>query len=208
MLGWINEDLPGRFDFVWYWLEAVWVREGKSGIILDTANSESDYDKLFDDIIGIVGEYFITEDGALQPEALERVLKVLLKVPKLNASFIRNLLYPLWKKRYRRVALQTLAKLLLQRPAIRAMLTDFVMTLAESEDAALRKDTIDILLLKGGLYPNLRSLSSQLEAYSLDLMDELTTKQQRETAEEVEENVMKKLKLESSENLEEIEERP
>ena len=209
VLGWINEDLPGRFDFVWYWLEAVWVREGKSGIILDTGNSESDYDKLFDDIIGIVGEYFITEDGALQPEALERVLKVLLKVPKLNASFIRNLLYPLMEEaRYRRVALQILAKLLLQRPAIRAMLTDFVMTLAESEDAALRKDTIDILLLKSGLYPNLRSLSSQLEAYSLDLMDELTTKQQRETAEEVEENAMKKLKLESSENLEDIEEAP
>lgn len=209
VLGWINEDLPGRFDFVWYWLEAVWVREGKSGIISDS--SEGDYDKLFDDVIGIVGEYFISEEEDAQvnevpipPGSLERVLKVLLKVPKLNASFIRNLLYPLMEEsRYRRVALQSLAKLLLQRPALRAMLTDFVMTLAESEDAALRKDTIEILLLKGGLYPNLWSLSSQLEAYSLDLMDDLTAKQQA-AAEEIEENAMKKLKLESVENLGEI----
>ena len=208
VLGWINEDLPGRFDFVWYWLEAVWVHEGKSGIILDSHDgATSDYDKLFDDVIGIVGEYFISEDDEeeglevpVPPGSLERVLKVLLKVPKLNASFIRNLLYPLMgESRYRRVALQSLAKLLLQRPALRAMLTDFVMTLAESEDEALRKDTIEILLLKGGLYPDLRSLSSQLEAYSLDLMDDLTAKQQ--AAEEDEESSMKKLKLESKENV-------
>lgn len=212
VLGWINEDLPGRFDFVWYWLEAVWVREGKSGNLMTEIGEESkaaDYDKLFDDIIGVVGEYFIADEEdevpkEIAPGALERVLKVLLKVPKLNASFVRNLLYPLIEEsRYRPIALQALAQLLLQRPALRAMLTDFVMTLAESEEADLRKDTIEILLLKQGLYPNLRSLSSQLEAYSLDLMDDLASKDSKETSGESE---MKRLKLESSENLEIIDE--
>lgn len=212
VLGWINEDLPSRFDFVWYWLEAVWVREGKSGNLMTEIGEESkaaDYDKLFDDIIGVVGEYFIADEEdehpkEIVPGALERVLKVLLKVPKLNASFVRNLLYPLIEEsRYRPSALQALAQLLLQRPALRAMLTDFVMTLAESEEADLRKDTIEILLLKQGLYPNLRSLSSQLEAYSLDLMDDLASKDSKETSGESE---MKRLKLESSENLEENDE--
>lgn len=208
VLGWINEDLPGRFDFVWYWLEGVWVREGKSGNLKkadESSEFSSDYDKLFDDIIGLVGEYFIADEDdegpkEIVPGTLERVLKVLLKVPKLNASFIRNFLYPLIEEaRYRPVALQSLGQLLLQRPASRAMLTDFVMTLAESEDSDLRRDTIDILLLKQGLYPNLRSLSSQLEAYSLDLMDDLASKEQ--TANLTGESAMKKLKLESNENL-------
>ena len=213
VLGWINEDLPGRFDFVWYWLEAVWVREGKSGNLMTEIGEESkaaDYDKLFDDVIGVVGEYFISDEGdeeeskEIIPGTLERVLKVLLKVPKLNASFVRNLLYPLIEEsRYRPIALQALAQLLLQRPALRAMLTDFVMTLAESEEADLRKDTIEILLLKQGLYPNLRSLSSQLEAYSLDLMDDLAAKGAKEISGEKE---MKRLKLESIENVLEISE--
>jgi hypothetical protein len=221
VLGWINEDLPGRFDFVWYWLEAVWVREGKSGNLMTEIGEESkaaDYDKLFDDIIGVVGEYFIADSDAdaeavegdnkeIVPGALERVLKILLKVPKLNASFVRNLLYPLIEEsRYRPIALQALAQLLIQRPALRAMLTDFVMTLAESEEADLRKDTIEILLLRQGLYPNLRSLSSQLEAYSLDLMDDLASKDSKEVLSGSgpgtgNENEMKRLKIESVENL-------
>lgn len=205
VLGWINEDLPGRFDFVWFWLEAVWVREGKSGNLESSTSEEivTDYDKLFDDIIGLVGEYFISDEEDEEkrsdnPSVLERVLKILLQVPKLNASFIRNLLYPLIEEvRYRPIALGCLARLLLQRPALRAMLADFVMTLAESEDASLRKDTIEILLLKSGVYPNLRSISSQLEAYSLDLMDDLTGKETTVSGE----SAMKKLKLESSESL-------
>ena len=216
VLGWINEDLPGRFDFVWYWLEAVWVREGKSGNLMTEIGEESkaaDYDKLFDDVVGVVGEYFISDEDSedakeIVPGSLERVLKVLLKVPKLNASFVRNLLYPLIEEsRYRPIALQALAQLLLQRPALRAMLTDFVMTLTESEESELRKDTIEILLLRQGLYPNLRSLSSQLEAYSLDLMDDLASKEVKEVAAAVSvsgESEMKRLKLESTENVAEI----
>ena len=214
VLGWINEDLPGRFDFVWFWLEAVWIREGKSGNLDNSATASdecADYDKLFDDVIGIVGEYFIPDydeeneklgaENIIHPGILERVLKILLKVPKLNASFIRNLLYPLIEEsRYRPVAFNCLARLLIQRPALRAVLTDFVMTLAESEDANLRKDTIEILLLKAGVYPNLRSISSQLEAYSLDLMDDLATKEIIAIS-GVGEGAMKKLKLESSDNL-------
>lgn len=206
VLGWINEDLPGRFDFVWYWLEAVWIREGKSsGNLMNDSDEFADYDKLFDDVIGVVGEYFISDEdeienelGTVIPGAIERVLKILLRVPKLNASLIRNLLYPLIEdERFRPAALHALSQLILTRPALRAMLTDFVMTLAGSEEGSLRKDTIEILLLKEGLYPGLRSLSSQLEAYSLDLMDDLTKDPINEN-ENSSENAMKKLKLSST----------
>lgn len=237
VLGWINEDLPNRFDFVWFWLEAVWIREGKTGKLSGNENESSDalsdYDRLFDDIIGMVGEFFIENEGDAEgnkeekekeedeltlrkrtqmatPLALERVLRVLLRVPKLNASFIRNLLYPLIEEaRFRSIALRALARLLLHRPALRAMLTDFVMTLAESEDSALRRDTIEILLLREGLYPNLRSLSGQLEAYSLDLMDDLARKQEVELTTIINADVetddvsMKRLKLSSNEGINE-----
>lgn len=220
VLGWINEDLPGRFDFVWYWLEAVWVREGKLGNLMSDTDSDEfvEYDKLFDDVIGVVGEYFISDDededdgavksGSGDVAALERVLKVILRVPKLNASLIRNLLYPLLEdSRYRPVALHALAQMLLQRPVLRAMLTDFVMTLAESEDSALRRDTIDILLLREGLYPGLKSLSSQLEAYSLDLMDDLASKSDASssavTAASTSGEALKRLKLDSTDAMNE-----
>lgn len=200
ILSWINEDLAMRFDFVWWWLEAVWIREGKEGKLVN--EDECEYDQLFDNVVALAGEFFCgeTPNANADAEVLARVLDVFLLLPRLNASFIRNLIYPLLEaeERFRATVLDVLATLILNRPAMRSSLSDLVMTLTQSDDAGLRHATIDSLLLKRRLYPALKSLSSQLESYSLESLDSLIN-----TAKSKKEPSLKRLKLDSATNLNE-----
>ncbi len=198
VLSWINENLSMRFDFVWWWLEAVWIREGKQGLLED--DESSDYGRLFDDVVGLAGQFF-TSNAAADSETLSRVLQVFLRLPRLNLSFIRNLLFPLLEEteRFRPEVLEVLAGLFLNRPAMRPMLADLLMTLAQSEDAGLRHATIDKFLLRGQIYPHLKSLAEQLEAFSLELFDSLLKEKTLQPS-------LKRLKLDSQEAFDEREE--
>ena len=196
VLSWINENLPMRFDFVWWWLEAVWIREGKDGLLED--DESSDYGKLFDDVVGLAGQFFTSGNTGADSETLSRVLQVFLRLPRLNPSFIRNLLFPLLEEteRFRPEVLEVLAGLFLNRPAMCPMLADLLMTLAQSEDSGLRHAAIEKLLLRGQLYPHLKSLAAQLETFSLELFDSCLNSASKSL-----QPGLKRLKLDSQEAL-------